>query len=98
MGVPDDYPLPTKYNEAYHLFGDGVAVPVVRWLERASFDANCHWYSGYDSGVMLPPENVPQGVPQDVAAIRQQIRAFLDTLDESGKQNWQCKMGCLCLL
>lgn len=34
MGVPDDYPLPTKYNEAYHLFGDGVAVPVVRWLSE----------------------------------------------------------------
>lgn len=32
MGVPDDYPLPEKYNDAYHLFGDGVAVPVVRWL------------------------------------------------------------------
>jgi DNA (cytosine-5)-methyltransferase 1 len=34
MGVPDDYPLPTNYNEAYHLFGDGLAVPVVRWLSN----------------------------------------------------------------
>jgi DNA (cytosine-5)-methyltransferase 1 len=34
MGVPDDYPLPAKYNDAYHLFGDGVAVPVVRYLEE----------------------------------------------------------------
>ncbi|HUZ45644.1 MAG TPA: DNA cytosine methyltransferase [Terriglobia bacterium] len=33
MGVPDDYPLPSSYNEGYHLFGDGVAVPVVGWLE-----------------------------------------------------------------
>ena len=33
MGVPEDYPLPANYNEAYHLFGDGLAVPVVRWLE-----------------------------------------------------------------
>lgn len=33
MGVPDDYPLPSAYNDAYHLFGDGVAVPVVRWLQ-----------------------------------------------------------------
>ena len=32
MGVPDDYALPGKYNEAYHLFGDGLAVPVVDWL------------------------------------------------------------------
>lgn len=32
MGLPDDYRLPTAYNEAYHLVGDGVAVPVVRFL------------------------------------------------------------------
>ncbi len=34
MGVPDSYPLPFKYNDAYHLFGDGVAVPVVSWLNE----------------------------------------------------------------
>jgi DNA (cytosine-5)-methyltransferase 1 len=34
MGVPKDYPIPPNYNEAYHLFGDGVAVPVVRHLEE----------------------------------------------------------------
>ena len=34
MGVPDSYPLPAKYNDAYHLFGDGLAVPVVRWLSH----------------------------------------------------------------
>jgi DNA (cytosine-5)-methyltransferase 1 len=34
MGVPDSYILPVKYNEAYHLMGDGVVVPVVSWLER----------------------------------------------------------------
>lgn len=32
MGLPDDYLLPEKYNEAYHLTGDGVVVPVVRHL------------------------------------------------------------------
>ena len=32
MGLPDDYILPDNYNEAYHLTGDGVAVPVVRFL------------------------------------------------------------------
>jgi DNA (cytosine-5)-methyltransferase 1 len=32
MGLPDDYALPENYNEAYHLTGDGVAVPVVRFL------------------------------------------------------------------
>jgi DNA (cytosine-5)-methyltransferase 1 len=34
MGLPDRYILPEKYNDAYHLMGDGVAVPVVRHLAR----------------------------------------------------------------
>lgn len=32
MGLPDTYKLPSSYNDAYHLAGDGVAVPVVRFL------------------------------------------------------------------
>jgi DNA (cytosine-5)-methyltransferase 1 len=32
MGLPDSYSLPESYNEAYHLCGDGVAVPAVRFL------------------------------------------------------------------
>ena len=32
MGLPDEYRLPERYNEAYHLTGDGVAVPVVRHI------------------------------------------------------------------
>ncbi len=32
MGLPDSYILPENYNEAYHLAGDGVVVPVVRFL------------------------------------------------------------------
>ena len=32
MGLSDDYILPKNYNDAYHLAGDGVAVPVVRHL------------------------------------------------------------------
>lgn len=38
MGLPDAYALPRKYNEAYHLTGDGVAVPVVRHLARHIFE------------------------------------------------------------
>jgi DNA (cytosine-5)-methyltransferase 1 len=34
MGVPESYPLPESYNEAYHLFGDGLAVPAVSWLNE----------------------------------------------------------------
>jgi DNA (cytosine-5)-methyltransferase 1 len=32
MGLPETYTLPKNYNEAYHLTGDGVVVPVVRFL------------------------------------------------------------------
>ena len=32
MGLPDSYLLPKNYNDAYHLAGDGLAVPVVRFL------------------------------------------------------------------
>jgi DNA (cytosine-5)-methyltransferase 1 len=37
MGLPDTYKLPDNYNEAYHLTGDGLAVPVVRHLSRHIF-------------------------------------------------------------
>jgi DNA (cytosine-5)-methyltransferase 1 len=34
MGIPEEYQLPENYSDAYHLLGDGLAVPVVAWLER----------------------------------------------------------------
>jgi len=34
MGLPENYTLPKSYNEAYHLVGDGVAVPVVEFLNQ----------------------------------------------------------------
>ena len=34
MGLSDHYKLPQNYNEAYHLTGDGVAVPVVRYIAK----------------------------------------------------------------
>jgi DNA (cytosine-5)-methyltransferase 1 len=34
MGLPESYVLPTKYNEAYHLVGDGVVVPVVAHISQ----------------------------------------------------------------
>jgi len=39
MGLSDSYKLPKNYNEAYHLTGDGVAVPVVRHLSQYVFEA-----------------------------------------------------------
>jgi DNA (cytosine-5)-methyltransferase 1 len=32
MGLPDSYKLPERYNDGYHVAGDGVCVPVVRYL------------------------------------------------------------------
>ena len=37
-GLPDDYELPEKQNEAYRLAGDGVVVPVVRHLAEFILD------------------------------------------------------------
>jgi DNA (cytosine-5)-methyltransferase 1 len=38
MGMPPGYRLPERYNDAYHLTGDGVVVPVVRWLAQRLFE------------------------------------------------------------
>ena len=38
MGLPEDYELPNNYNEAYHIAGDGVAVPVVSFLAANIFE------------------------------------------------------------
>ena len=38
MGLADRYVLPARYNDAYHLTGDGVAVPVVRHLAAHLFE------------------------------------------------------------
>jgi DNA (cytosine-5)-methyltransferase 1 len=35
MGLPENYKLPQNYNEAYHLTGDGVVVPVVRHVAES---------------------------------------------------------------
>ncbi|MBX9834915.1 MAG: DNA cytosine methyltransferase [Burkholderiaceae bacterium] len=38
MGLKDSYLLPGRYNDAYHLAGDGVVVPVVSHLAKHIFD------------------------------------------------------------
>ena len=35
MGLADSYRLPARRNEAYHLLGDGVVVPAVRFLSES---------------------------------------------------------------
>ncbi len=34
MGLPDDYKLPSNYNDAYHVAGDGVCAPAVRHIAQ----------------------------------------------------------------
>ena len=38
MGVPDSYNIPKNYNDGYHIFGDGLAVPVVAFLREHLLD------------------------------------------------------------
>ena len=38
MGLDDSYVLPARYNDAYHLAGDGVVVPVVAHLALHIFN------------------------------------------------------------
>lgn len=35
MGLPDSYKLPKRYNDAYHVAGDGLVVPVVNHLSKS---------------------------------------------------------------
>ena len=37
MGLPDSYQMPEGFNQAYKVAGDGVAVPVVRYLDETLF-------------------------------------------------------------
>lgn len=45
MGLPEDYRLPARYNDAYRLSGDGLAVPVVEWLSRHLLEPLCGYAS-----------------------------------------------------
>lgn len=37
MGLSDSYAMPERYNSAYQVAGDGVAVPIVRYLDQTLF-------------------------------------------------------------
>ena len=42
MGLPDDYRLPSRYSDAYHLTGDGVVAPAVRHLSHHLLEPLLH--------------------------------------------------------
>ena len=39
MGVPESYAIPKNYNDGYHVFGDGLAVPVVAFIREHLLNA-----------------------------------------------------------
>lgn len=39
MGLDETYKLPTRYNDAYHVAGDGVCVPVVRHIAASVLES-----------------------------------------------------------
>lgn len=43
MGLPDSYKLPHRYNDAYHVSGDGVVVPVVRYIAETVIEPILNW-------------------------------------------------------
>ena len=42
MGLTDDYVLPARYNDAYHVCGDGVCAPVVRHIAASILEPILH--------------------------------------------------------
>lgn len=76
MGVGESFKLPDAYNDAYHAMGDGVAVPVVRWLSRGLLNPLALASSERDSGPILRYPNrravaAQLALAEDVAAIWQ---------------------------
>ncbi len=63
MGLPENYELPTNYNAAYHLAGDGVVVPVVKYLTTQLLEPILDWDSS----------NGPQQVQQRRAKYRARV-------------------------
>jgi DNA (cytosine-5)-methyltransferase 1 len=59
MGLSDDYRLPYGRNEAYHLTGDGVVVPVVRHLAEHLFEPLLGSRRRGSTGGRMSDESVP---------------------------------------
>ena len=82
MGLDDDYVLPERYNDAYHVCGDGVCVPVVRHI-ASTFLNLCSWRArrracrcGVANGDRASAEEI--GAPQE-ATPRRNRRLTRDT-------------------
>ncbi len=49
MGLDNDYVLPARYNEAYHVCGDGVCVPVARHIAAHILEPILHENRGVET-------------------------------------------------
>jgi DNA (cytosine-5)-methyltransferase 1 len=65
MGLPDDHPLPDRYQHAFQLIGDGVAVPVVRFLAERLLEPL----------VGRPDARPAAGVGTEAPPVREEVRA-----------------------
>ena len=51
MGLDETYHLPDRYNDAYHLTGDGVAVPVVRHIVKTLIEPSNPCFSSDETPI-----------------------------------------------
>lgn len=70
MGLGDDYVLPSNDRQAYHLTGDGVAVPVVSYLRDMIFEPllNANLDERVEISSTVESHSVDQRAPMEIAA------------------------------
>lgn len=56
MGVPDAYCVPMNYNDGYHVFGDGLAVPAVQFIKDNLLDLLAYEAVSRNSSSILAAE------------------------------------------
>jgi DNA (cytosine-5)-methyltransferase 1 len=56
MGLPEDYRLPTRRTDAFHLTGDGVSVDAVRWLAENLIEPLLDGHSPKPAAPTIPSE------------------------------------------
>ena len=64
MGLPDHYVLPENYNDAYHLAGDGLVVPVVRHLTAHVLEPLLATVTGLKTGKPTKVTNEEGKIPR----------------------------------
>ncbi len=79
MGVPEEFQLPERYNDAYRAMGDGVAAPVVRWLK--------------DELLNKIADRIPHAAAPLPASLRPAPRPAAEWLERKGLDKLQNRAG-----